>query len=298
MPGFAQLRDDGSTMSGNWIYCGGYTEEGNLAARRDTTDAPNSIGLYPKWAWTWPMNRRILYNRASVNRKGEPFNPRKWVIRWNADKNAWEGDVPDGGMPPGETNPFIMLASGVGQLYSPDLVDGPFPEHYEPVESPVKNPFSKTQSNPCAQVWQSTEFDRYGKPDAFPVVATTYRVSEHWQTGAMSRNMPWLVGLVPNAFVEIGTALAKREGIKNGDKVIVSSARGSIEVYALVTERFQPFFIEGQMIDEIGLPWHWGYAGIVPGDIANDLTASVGDANSHIPETKVFLCNIKRKDRA
>jgi formate dehydrogenase major subunit len=114
----------------------------------------------------------------------------------------------------------------------------------------------------------------------------------------MSRNMPWLVGLVPSAFVEIGTALAKREGIKNGDKVIVSSARGSIEVYALVTERFQPFFIEGRMIDEIGLPWHWGYAGIVPGDIANDLTASVGDANSHIPETKVFLCNIKKKDRA
>jgi len=192
-------------------------------------------------------------------------------------------------------NPFIMLASGVGQLYSPDLVDGPFPEHYEPVESPAQNPFSKTQSSPCAQIWQSTEFDRYGKPDVFPIVATTYRVSEHWQTGAMSRNMPWLVGLVPSAFVEIGTALAKREGIKNGDRVIVSSARGSIEVYALVTERFQPFFVEGRMIDEIGLPWHWGYAGIVPGDIANDLTASVGDPNSQIPETKVFLCNIKRK---
>ena len=197
VPGFAQLRDDGSTMSGNWIYCGGYTEEGNLAARRDMTDAPNGIGLYPKWAWVWPMNRRILYNRASVNRKGEPFNPRKWVIRWNAEKNVWEGDVPDGAMPPGETNPFIMLASGVGQLYSPDLVDGPFPEHYEPVESPVQNPFSKVQSSPCAQVWQSTEFDRYGTPDVFPIVATTYRVSEHWQTGAMSRNMPWLVGLVP-----------------------------------------------------------------------------------------------------
>ena len=297
VPGFAQLRDDGSTMSGNWIYCGSYTEEGNLAARRDMTDAPNGIGLYPQWAWVWPMNRRILYNRASVNRQGEPFNPRKWVIRWNAEKHIWEGDVPDGAMPPGEMNPFIMLASGVGQLYSPDLVDGPFPEHYEPVESPVQNPFSTMQSSPCAQVWQSTEFDRYGTPDAFPIVATTYRVSEHWQTGAMSRNMPWLVGLMPHAFVEIGTALAKREGIKNGDRVIVSSARGSIEVYALVTERFQPFFIEGRMIDEIGLPWHWGYAGIVPGDIANDLTASVGDANSQIPETKVFLCNIKRKDR-
>jgi formate dehydrogenase-N alpha subunit len=298
VPGFAQLRDDGSTMCGNWIYCGGYTDEGNMAARRDTTDAPNGIGLSPKWAWTWPMNRRILYNRASVNRKGEPFNPRKWVIRWDAEKKIWEGDVADGGMPPGETNPFIMLASGVGQLYSPDLVDGPFPEHYEPVESPVKNPFSKIQSSPCAQVWQSTEFDRYGTPDVFPIVATTYRVSEHWQTGAMSRNMPWLVGLVPDAFVEIGTDLARREGIKNGDRVIVSSARGSVEVYALVTDRFQPFFIEGQMVDEIGLPWHWGYAGMVPGDIVNDLTASVGDPNSYIPESKVFLCNLKRKDRA
>jgi formate dehydrogenase major subunit len=298
VPGFAQLRDDGSTMSGNWIYCGSYTEEGNLTARRDMTDAPNGIGLYPQWAWVWPMNRRILYNRASVNRQGEPFNPRKWVIRWNAEKRIWEGDVPDGAMPPGEMNPFIMLASGVGQLYSPDLADGPFPEHYEPVESPVHNPFSTIQSSPCAQVWQSTEFDRYGTPDVFPIIATTYRVSEHWQTGAMSRNMPWLVGLTPHAFVEIGTALAQREGIKNGDRVIVSSARGSIEVYALVTERFQPFFVEGRLVDEVGLPWHWGYAGIVPGDIANDLTASVGDANSQIPETKVFLCNIKKKDRA
>ena len=295
VPGFAQLRDDGSTMSGNWIYCGGYTEEGNLAARRDTKDAPNSIGLHPNWAWTWPMNRRILYNRASVDRNGQPFNPRKWVIRWNAVAKTWEGDVPDGAMPPGEMNPFIMLASGVGQLYAPDLVDGPFPEHYEPVESPVRNPFSTIQFSPCAQIWRDTPFDVYGSPETFPIIATTYRVSEHWQTGAMSRNMPWLVGLVPNAFVEIGRALAAREGIKNGDPVIVSSARGSIEVQALVTERFQPFFVEGRLVDEIGIPWHWGYAGIVPGDIANDLTASVGDPNTQIPESKVFLCNIKRK---
>jgi anaerobic selenocysteine-containing dehydrogenase len=298
VPGFAQLRDDGSTMSGNWIYCGGYTEAGNLAARRGMADTSNGIGLYPEWAWAWPMNRRILYNRASVNRKGEPFNPRKWVIRWNAEKKAWEGDVPDGAMPPGETNPFIMQSSGVGHLFSPDLVDGPFPEHYEPVESPVRNLLSKIQSSPCAQVWKSSEFDKYGTPDVFPIVATTYRVSEHWQTGAMSRNMPWLVGLVPHPFVEIGSALAAREGIATGDRVIVSSARGSIEVRALVTERFQPFFVDGRLIDEIGLPWHWGYAGIVPGDIANDLTASVGDANSAIPETKVFLCNIKKKASA
>ena len=298
VPGFAQLRDDGSTMSGNWIYCGGYTEEGNLAARRDPADAANGIGLHPKWAWAWPMNRRILYNRASVNRKGEPFNPRRWVIRWNTESRTWEGDVPDGAMPPGATNPFIMQPSGVGQLYAPELVDGPFPEHYEPVESPVRNLLSSVQSTPCAQVWRSTEFDRYGTAETFPIVATTYRVSEHWQTGSMSRNMPWLVGLVPHAFVEIGTALAAREGIRNGERVIVSSARGSIEVYALVTERFQPFFVDGRLIDEIGLPWHWGYAGIVPGDIANDLTASVGDPNTQIPESKVFLCNLRKKSPA
>ena len=127
VPGFAQLRDDGSTMSGNWIYCGGYTEEGNLAARRDMTDTPNKIGLHPKWGWTWPMNRSILYNRASVNRKGEPFNPRKWVIRWNAEKNIWEGDVPDGAMPPSEMNPFIMLASASGSSIHRTWSTGRFP---------------------------------------------------------------------------------------------------------------------------------------------------------------------------
>jgi formate dehydrogenase major subunit len=298
VPGFPQLADDGSTMAGNWLYCGGYTEAGNLAARRDLADAPNGIGLHPGWAWAWPLNRRILYNRASVDRNGEPFDPRRWVIRWDAAKRTWEGDVPDGAMPPGATNPFIMLASGVGQLYAPELVDGPFPEHYEPVESPVRNRLSPVQSSPCAQIWQSSEFDRYGTVKDFPVVATTFRVSEHWQTGAMSRNMPWLVGLTPSAFVEIGAALAKRTGIENGDRVIVASARGSIEVYALVTERFQPLFVDGKLIDEIGLPWHWGYAGIVPGEIANDLTASAGDPNSFIPESKVFLCSIRRKASA
>ena len=206
VPGFAQLRDDGSTMSGNWIYCGGYTEEGNLAARRDMTDAPNGIQLYPNWAWVWPMNRRILYNRASVNRKASRLTRANGVIRWDAENKTWEGDVPDGAMPPGETNPFIMLASGVGQLYFAGSCGWTFSRTLRAGgEPPVKNPFSKIQSSPCAQIWQSTEFDRYGKPDVFPIVATTYRVSEHWQTGAMSRNMPWLVGLVPHAFVEIGT---------------------------------------------------------------------------------------------
>ena len=191
-----------------------------------------------------------------------------------------------------------MLASGVGQLYAPDLGRRAVPRALRAGGEPGSERVLQDPVESLRAGLASTEFDRYGTAEAFPIIATTYRVSEHWQTGAMSRNMPWLAGLTPSAFVEIGTALAGREGIKNGDRVIVSSARGSIEVYALVTERFQPFFVDGRLIDEIGLPWHWGYAGIVTGDIANDLTASVGDANSHIPETKVFLCTIKRKGRA
>jgi len=292
VPGFAALRDDGSTASGNWLYCGSYTEAGNYAARRDATDSINGIGIHPNWAWVWPMNRRILYNRCSVDLEGNPYNPEKWVIRWNAESKSWEGDVPDGGMPPGAP-PYIMLPGGVAQLYAPSLVDGPFPEHYEPVESPISNPMSSQEFNPAVKVWSTTEFDRIGTAKEFPIVATTYRVSEHWQTGAMSRNMPWLVGLMPDAFCEIGTHLARDKGIENGDRVKIRSARGEVEVYALVTERFQPFFVTGRTVHQIGIPWHWGWAGLAPGDSANVLTANVGDPNTMIPEYKVFLCDLR-----
>jgi len=298
VPGFAALRDDGSTASGNWLYCGSYPESGNLAARRDPTDAENEIGLHPSWAWVWPMNRRILYNRASVDRKGQPFNPKKWVIRWNAEQKKWEGDVPDGGMPPGKAGPFIMLPGGVAQLFAPQLLDGPLPEHYEPAESPVRNLMSPQEVNPVVRFWQNSGFDKLGTAKDFPIVATTYRVSEHWQTGAMSRNMPWLVGLTPDAFIEIGTELARRKGIGDGDRVTVSSARGSVEVYALVTERLQPFWVDGRNVDLIGVPWHWGYAGLAPGDSANVLTANIGDPNTMIPEYKAFLCDVHKKGTA
>lgn len=290
--GFASLRDDGSTASGNWLYCGSYTEEGNLAARRDATDSVNGIGLHPNWAWVWPMNRRILYNRCSVDLEGRPYNPRKWVIRWDAESKSWEGDVPDGGMPPGAP-PYIMLPGGVAQLFAPDLADGPLPEHYEAVESPISNPLSSQQFNPVVKVWTTTEFDRIGDASEFPIVATTYRVSEHWQTGVMSRNMPWLVGLMPDAFCEIGSDLARAKGIENGDRVKIRSARGEVEVYALVTRRFQPFFVGGRTVHQVGIPWHWGWAGLAPGDTANDLTPSVGDPNTMIPEFKVFLCDVQ-----
>ncbi len=298
VPSFTLLQRDGSTAAGNWIYCGSYTDAGNMAARRDATDAPNKIGLYPGWAWAWPANRRILYNRASLSPSGEPWDPRRWVIRWNARDKKWEGDVPDGAAPPDAINPFIMTTSGFADLFAPGLADGPFPEHYEPVESPIKHPLSSIQNDPVIKIWNTPGLDGLGTPDRYPIVGTTYRVSEHWQTGAMSRKMPWLVGLMPDAFVEIGSYLAREKGIVNGDRVIVENARGRWEGYALVTERFEPFWVQGRTVHQIGVPWHWGWVGLSRGDSGNILTPHVGDANTMIPEFKAFLCDVKRKETA
>jgi formate dehydrogenase major subunit len=194
------------------------------------------------------------------------------VIRWNAEKKTWEGDVPDGGGAPETINPFVMTSSGLADLFAPGLADGPFPEHYEPVESPIKNPMSSIQYDPVIKVWDTPGLDAIGGPDRFPIVATTYRVSEHWQTGAMSRKMPWLVGLMPDAFVEIGSDLAREKGIARGDRVVVESARGRVEGYALVTERFEPFWVQGRIVHQIGVPWHWGWVGLARGDSGNVLT--------------------------
>jgi len=298
VPLFTLLKSDGSTAAGNWLYCGSYTDAGNMSARRNTDDAPNGIGLYPGWAWAWPANRRILYNRASISPTGQPWNPRRWVIRWNAQDKKWEGDIPDGGGAPGAVNPFIMTSSGLADLFSPGLADGPFPEHYEPVESPVKNLLSSVQYDPVIKVWSTPGLDAIGTPDRFPIVATTYRVSEHWQTGAMSRKMPWLVGLMPDAFVEIGSDLAREKRIAHGDRVFVDSARGRFEAYALVTERFEPFWVQGRIVHQVGVPWHWGWLGLARGDSGNVLTPNVGDANTMIPEFKAFLCDVQKKRKA
>jgi formate dehydrogenase major subunit len=295
VPSFAFLLADGSTACGSWIYCGSYTDTANLMARRSLEDGANKIGLYPKWAWCWPVNRRILYNRASVDAAGRPWDSKRWVIRWNpalADgKGGWEGDVPDGPWPPGTRHPFIMRPEGLACLFANSLVDGPFPEHYEPLESPVLNMMSVQQNNPAIKIWEP---DKIGSAEDYPVVATTYRVSEHWQAGAMTRNTPWLAELMPDMFVEISSDFGRRSGIKTGDWVLVETARGSIRARALVTERFQPFQIGDRLVDEIGIPWHWGYSGLVQGDSANVLTPHVGDANTMIPEYKAFLCRIKK----
>jgi formate dehydrogenase major subunit len=294
VPMFKYLQDDGSTTGGCWIYCGSYTNDGNQMARRDASD-PTGLGLFPKWSWCWPVNRRIIYNRASVNPDGEPFNPKRPVIAWNPLEKKWQGDVPDGPWPPMKDAkegkyPFIMLPEGHARLYALDLKDGPFPEHYEPMESPTKNLLSKVQNNPAVAVPKNVSSDL----DKFPFIGTTYRMTEHWQTGAMTRSLPWLAELVPDMFVEISESLAKQKGLKKGDKVRVVTERGTIEAVALVTSRLKPFAVEGKLVEQVGMPWHFGYAGLATGDSANLLTPAVGCANTGIPEFKAFLCNIEK----
>jgi formate dehydrogenase major subunit len=295
VPGFSLLQADGSTACGCWLFCASYpgpTKDDNRMARRQRSDpALDPLGLNPNWAWCWPVNRRILYNRASVDMTGQPWDPKRVLLRWNEATKKWEGDVPDGPWPPGTKLPFIMRPEGVGCLFATALADGPFPEHYEPVESPVRNLLSSVQYSPVCKVWEP---DKIGDAREFPIVATTYRVCEHWQAGAMSRNMPWLVELVPDVFVELSTDLARRKGIQNGDWVRVRSKRGELKARALVTNRFEPFSVSGKLVDQIGIPWHWGYAGLATGDSANVLTAHVGDPNTMIPEFKAFLCQVEK----
>ncbi|MBT8763692.1 formate dehydrogenase-N subunit alpha [Desulfohalobiaceae bacterium Ax17] len=297
VPSFAYLQADGSTCSGNWLYCGSYTEKGNMAARRDKTQTPEQakIGLFPNWSWCWPVNRRILYNRASVDLKGRPYAPQKPVIAWNGQK--WVGDVPDGGWKPGTKYAFIMRKHGHGQIFGPGRADGPFPEYYEPLESPVKShPFSKQFNNPAALTFKGDLEKLTSADPRYPFVCSTYRVTEHWQTGVMTRWQPWLLEAEPQLFVEMDPELAKERGIKNGDKVIVENERGKLEAVAIVTSRLRPFKIMGKTVHQVGIPWHYGW--VHPkdgGDAANILTPSVGDPNTGIPETKAFMVNVRKK---
>ena len=292
VPSFAFLQADGSTTSGNWLYCNSYTEKGNMMKRRSLED-PSGMENYHNWAWCWPVNRRILYNRASVDLNGKPWNSKKPVIAWNKISRKWEGDIPDGGWPPmneeGTKSPFIMIPEGFARLFASGLADGPFPEHYEPMESPAINAMSAQQCNPA--VMAPDNLDNSGK---YPYVGTTYRVSEHWQAGAMTRNLPWLVELVPDMFVEISHELAKKKGLQNGDMATVTTVRGTIEARTLVTGRLKPMVISGKIVEHVGMPWHWGFNGLSTGASANTLTAAVGCANTTIPEYKAFLCDIEK----
>jgi formate dehydrogenase major subunit len=291
---FTKLADDGSTCSANWLYSGSYNEDGNMAARRDKTqtDMQAEIGLFPSWSWCWPVNRRILYNRASVDPQGNPWAPKKAVIKWTGEK--WVGDVPDGGWAPSARHPFIMRKHGHGQLFGPGRVDGPFPEYYEPLECPIDtHPFSSQLHNPTAFLFEG-EAKAVCDP-RFPFVCSTYRVTEHWQSGVMTRYTPWLLETEPQMFCEMSPQLAEMRGFKNGEKVVVESERGSLWAVAIVTPRLAPFTVNGQTIHQVGVPWHYGW--IFPkdgGDSANLLTPSAGDPNTGIPETKAFMVNVRK----
>jgi formate dehydrogenase major subunit len=302
VPSFAFLQANGTTSSGNWIYCGSYTEKGNMAARRSQKDAPNGIGLYPEFAWAWPVNRRIIYNRASVDLQGQPIDRKDWVVKWENGK--WVGDVPDGGWPPpGSLQnpdpkarwPFIMTRHGFAAIFGAGLKDGPFPEHYEPLECPVeKNYMNPQRVNPTAPMY-GTKADAFATCDPrFPYVGTTYRVSEHWQTGLMTRPQAWLIELQPQMFVEMSEELAALRQIKNGERVKAVTARGSVECTAIVTKRFKPFKLADLVVHEVGFPYHYGWRWPESGkeESANLLTPSTGDPNTRIPESKAFMVNI------
>jgi len=299
LAGFAELRNDGTTSSGCWIYCGAWGPTGNLMARRDNSD-PTGIGQTAGWAFAWPANRRILYNRASCDASGKPFDPERKLIAWNG--STWSGiDVPDYKVdedPSLDMGPFIMNPEGVGRFFvRATMTDGPFPEHYEPMESPLAaNPLHPQQplayNNPAARVFKD---DRaaFGKADKFPYVGTTYRLTELFHFWGKHVRLNAI--LQPQQFVEIGEALAAELGIKAGDWVKVESNRGYIKAVAVVTKRIKPMQIEGKTVHHVGVPIHWGFTGLAkPGFMANTLTPSVGDANSQTPEFKAFLVNVAK----
>lgn len=293
---FAQLKDDGTTASGIWIFCGSWTDKGNQMARRDNAD-PSGLGATPGWAWAWPLNRRILYNRASADKNGQSLNPARKLIEWDGQK--WTGiDIPDytaTAAPELETGAFIMNAEGVGRLFcEKQLIDGPFPEHYEPFESPIStNPLHPNViSNPAARVFDS-DLARMGSAEDYPHVATTYALTEHFHFWTQHSLINCIAQ--PEQFIEIGETLAKKKRIKQGDMVKVSSNRGYIKAKAVVTKRLRTLTINGKEVDTIGIPIHGGYQGAMKkGFIINTLTPFVGDANSQTPEYKAFLVNVEK----
>ncbi|MDD5224766.1 MAG: molybdopterin dinucleotide binding domain-containing protein, partial [bacterium] len=304
VPTFGLLKDDGSTASRCWVITGCYTEEdGNKAKRRDLTqtEMQKKIGLFPNFAWAWPVNRRIIYNRASVDENGKPFDPERAVIQWENGK--WVGDVPDGPWPPLANEkgkyPFIMLKEGHSQLFGPGMAEGPFPEHYEPIETPIKaHSLSPQLHNPCAKILSGTN-DLLATPgdERYPIVLTTYSMTEHWCGGSETRNVPWLLEAEPQLYVEMSPELAGEKGIKNGDPVVITSIRGRVEAIAMVTVRMRPFKVMGKTVHEIGMPFAFGWTTPGRGDSTNRLTPSVGDPNTTIPEYKACCVNIEKADK-
>jgi formate dehydrogenase major subunit len=304
LPGFAWLKDDGTTSCGNWIYSGSFTEAGNQTARRDPSD-PSSLGIHPGWGWSWPANRRVLYNRASCDVDGKPWDAMRKQVWWNEGQQKWVGnDVPDfkvDSKPKDHMGPFIMNPEGVGRLFAPlaAFADGPFSEFYEPIESPSDNALHPQQAhNPVVKLFKTPD-DKYATPkDGFTVVCTTYRLTElyHYWT----KNNPMNVQLVPEPFVEIGAEMANAMGITGGEKVKVTSIRGEYIAKAMVTKRIKPMMIDGKKVYQIGIPIHQGYRGIKEDEnqdartLANLLTPTVYDPNAFTPEFKGFLVKLEK----
>jgi formate dehydrogenase major subunit len=306
--GFGELRDDGSTTCGCWIYSGVFPEpDRNRARERKLTDNP----LQPEWGFAWPDNRRILYNRASAAPDGRPWSERKKLVWWDEAARRWVGldrpdfepeKPPDYEPPPGATGmaaiagrqPFILKPDGVGWLYAPAIKDGPLPTHYEPVESPVGNLlYPKQVCSPTVRLFEGPLNRIAHTPTAeYPVVATTFRLTEHYLSGPMSRFNSWLNELQPEMFVELSPELAAERAIEHGGWLTVQTARGRIEARAMVTRRLRPLLVEGRVIHQIGLPFHWAFAGEVVGGNANDLTALVAEPNVSMHECKAFACQV------
>jgi formate dehydrogenase major subunit len=321
---FNDLKDDGSTACGAWIYTGIYANGKNQAANRQGDDWV-ALG----WAFSWPANRRLMYNRASADPRGNPWpkearlarefgrggaEKKRGYVYWDAAKQRWDGlDVPDfvptkspgtPAKPDGVgvelhdgASPFIMKGDGKGWLFAPTgLVDGPLPTHYEPYESPIVNTVYRQQNNPAAIVWDRPDnvYAKAASPD-FPHVLSTYRLTEHHLSGVMSRWLPWLVELQPELFCEISPEHAAEIGANNTDWVVISTPRGSIRAKALVTRRIRPYRLKDKTVHHVGLPWHWGYKGLTKGDVVNNLSALVGDPNVTIHEAKVFVCQVRKE---
>ena len=297
LDGFIQLRDDGTTACGCWIFAGAWTEKGNMMARRDNSD-PSGLGETLNWGFAWPANRRILYNRASCDPQGKPWDPvKRNLVHWNG--KAWVGfDVPDfkpDSAPKDGMGPFIMLPEGVARFFALGaMAEGPFPEHYEPFETPIDtNPLHpKVISNPAARIFKD-DLESFGKATDYPYAGTTYRLTEHFHF--WTKHVQINSVLQPQQFVEIGEVLAKEKGIKAGDQVVVRSNRGHIKAVAVVTKRIVPLTVDGKVVHTVGVPIHWGFKGVAKnGYIANTLTPFVGDANVQTPEFKSFIVDIEK----
>ena len=290
---FAVLRDDGTTACGCWIYSGCFNEAGNNMARRNNTD-PDDTGAFPTWAWSWPVNRRILYNRASADIDGQPWDPTRKLLWWDGSK--WTGyDVPDIAptAKPGVVGPYIMNPEGTARLFTRAMMrDGPFPAHYEPFESPIANPVApKVRGNPVARVFKG-DMEQFGDAKEFPYAATSYRLTEHFHF--WTKHAEINASLQPEFFVEISEQLAAEKSIKNGGWVRVWSKRGSVKAKVYVTKRIAPLICDGKTVHIVGIPLHWGFMGAAKkGFGPNSLTPYVGDANIETPEYKAFLVDIE-----